>query len=95
MSAYIPSPAFTQFQEQLERLRTNIRLLSETQQPVFHLLADQADSHRRSMEEACLRVRSLVDDMRLREASFKFNLWAIQSKVQDLLAGEEDVRTGR
>lgn len=71
--------------EQLDRLRRNIEQLGEDHRPALRLLADEAERHHHAMQDECMKVHDLVDDMRLREASAKFNLWAVEDNVERML----------
>ncbi len=72
-----PTATSTKLLEQLDRLRRNIEQLAEHHRPALRTLADEAERHHHAMQDECAKVHDLVDDMRLREASVKFNLWAI------------------
>lgn len=71
-----PSEFSQRFYQQLEQTRAKIDTLPEEWQAYFRALADEAEEHHRTMENNCARARDLVDDMRLNEASVKFDLWA-------------------
>ncbi len=67
------------FSEQLHRLRANIELLGEHFQPQLQAFANQVEQHHEVMRTECDMMHDIVDDMRLREASVKFNLWAVKA----------------
>ena len=70
--------------EQLDQLREDIERLAEHHRPALRTLADEAERHHHAMQDECTKVHELVDDMRLREASVKFNLWAMESNLEEM-----------
>ncbi len=85
MPLHEPTATSKKVLEQLDRLRRNIEQLGEHHRPALRTLADEAERHHRAMQNECAKVHDLVDDMRLREASVKFNLWAMEGNVERLL----------
>jgi hypothetical protein len=79
-----------QFQQQLLEIRKKIETLPEPQRPYFRALADDAETHHRSMQSDCAAVRGLVDDMRLQEASVTFDLWAGARNIQGMFSARGD-----
>ncbi len=76
------SAASIQFDAQMARLRAKIEALPTHRRSALRLLADEAERHHRVMEGECLHVHTLVDDIRLRDASMKFNLWAMKENLR-------------
>jgi hypothetical protein len=74
------------FHRQLDEIHANIETLPEAQRPYFRSLAEQAEQHHRSMEGDCAKVRDIVDDLRLTEASVKFDIWAAAENMKRLFA---------
>jgi hypothetical protein len=91
----LPQPTnFSQrFHQQLEQTRARIETLPQEWRSCFRALADQAEEYHRSMAEDCQTVRDLVDDMRLNEASVKFDLWCAAQNLRTLFAQERAPRT--
>lgn len=86
-----PTDFSQQFCRQLEQIRAKIESLPEQWRPYFRALANQAEERHRDMERNYIRVCDLVDDMRLNEASVKFDLWAAAQNLRTAFAAE----TGR
>lgn len=80
-----PTATSRKLLHELDRLRRNIEQLAEHHRPALRILADQAERHHHAMQDECTKVHDLVDDMRLREASVKFNLWAMEGNVERML----------
>ena len=79
-----PTATSRRLLEQLDRLRRNIEQLAEHHRPALRTFADQIERHHHAMQYECAKVHDLVDDMRLREASVKFNLWAMESNLEQM-----------
>ena len=79
MSLREPTAASQAFLEELHRLRVNIEQLGEHFRPQLQVFADEVEQHHAVMQGECAMMHDLVDDMRLREASVKFNIWAIKA----------------
>ena len=75
-----PTDASHAFLEQLHRLRQNIEQLGEQFQPQLEAFAGEIEQHHVSMQNACNKMHDLVDDMRLREASVRFNIWVMKAR---------------
>jgi hypothetical protein len=68
--------AFAQeFSDQLRSTRDRIALLPDDERAYFQSLADEVERTHYQMQEKGAMVRSLVDDLRLREAKAKLQLW--------------------
>jgi hypothetical protein len=80
------TPYSKRFHEQLNRIRANIGTLPEDKRPHFQSLADQAEQFHRSMEGDYAQVQHILGDMRLNEASVKFDLWAGSENIKRSLA---------
>ncbi|MDZ7618832.1 MAG: hypothetical protein U1E05_17640 [Patescibacteria group bacterium] len=74
-----PTAASLVFEKEMARLRENIAQLGHHFRPQLQSFADQIERHQESMESECATMHDVVDDMRLREASVKFNLWAVKA----------------
>ena len=90
-----PTAGSRQLSKQFDHLRTKIERLPEQHRPALRLLADQAERQHHTMQEECAKMHDLVDDMRLREASVKFNLWAMEGNVEPMLRGAGKKSGGR
>ncbi len=64
------------FRSRLGVLRSRIDELPPARQPDLRRLADAAEEFHDQMQSDAARVRELVDDMGLRLAATKFDLWA-------------------
>ena len=76
------------FDQQLAEIRAKIETLPEEKRACFRSLADEAQQIQRSMETDCAKIQDLLDDMRLNEASVKFDLWAAADNIQRRLASD-------
>jgi len=94
MSLHEQTAFSRRFHQQLDRIRAKIEALPEDLRPYFRSLADQAAEHHRSMESECARVRGLIDDMRLNEATVRFDLWSASENIRRALTTPPSRSTG-
>ncbi|MDY0168704.1 MAG: hypothetical protein RBS80_19300 [Thermoguttaceae bacterium] len=77
-----PSAASRQFHRHVAHLRAKIETLPMHCRSALRALVDEAQHHHDVRERECMKMRDLIDDMRLREASVKFNLWAMKGNLR-------------